>query len=121
MENVSELEKSESILSLQSTIRKLEKAFSQMTQHNANTTLVKKRLHAASVGLAVLETAWNQRPHPYTREALAEARAVLSGLLPSIENSYAKLKAGSPQKTLLERRMKSVKLAIQAIDDLSSL
>ncbi|QEQ17553.1 hypothetical protein F0362_13295 [Bacillus sp. BS98] len=44
MENVSNLDKSESIKSLQSTIRKLENALSQMTQKDANTTLVKKRL-----------------------------------------------------------------------------
>ncbi|EJV85382.1 hypothetical protein IG3_02126 [Bacillus cereus HuA2-1] len=44
MENVSNIDKLESIKSLQSTIRKLENAFSQMTQKGANTTLVKKGL-----------------------------------------------------------------------------
>ena len=41
MENVSNVQKEESIKSLQSTIRKLESAFSQMTQKGSNTTLVK--------------------------------------------------------------------------------
>jgi len=120
MENVSNVDKLESIKSFQSTIRKLEKTLATMTQKGANTTLVKKRLTASYIGLAMLENVWNQRPHHYTLEDLAEARNVLIGLFPSIENSYAKLKAGSPQRTLLERRMKALELAVQAIDDLSN-
>ncbi|WP_068984337.1 MULTISPECIES: hypothetical protein [Lysinibacillus] len=117
MENVSNVEKLESIKSLQSTIRKLENALSQMTQKGANTTLVKKRLKAVCIGLAMLEYVWNQSPHHYTQEDLVEARQVLTGLFPSIENIYSKSKVGSPQKTLLERRMKALKLAVQAIDE----
>ncbi|MGE7909386.1 hypothetical protein [Lysinibacillus xylanilyticus] len=117
MENVTNGEKLESIKSLQSTIRKLENALSQMTQKGANTTLVKKRLKAVCMGLAMLENVWNQSPHHSTKEDLAEARNVLAGLLPSIENIYIKSKAGSPQRTLLERRIKALKLAVQAIDE----
>ena len=92
-----------------------------MTHKGANTTLVKKRLKASYIGLALLENVWNQRPHHYTREDLAEARNVLTGLFPSIENSYAKLKAGrSSQRTLLDRRIKALELAVQAIDNLSN-
>ncbi len=68
----------------------------------------------------MLENVWNQRPHHYTLEELAEARNVLTGLFPSIEKIYVKLKAGSAQTTLIERRIKSLELAIQAIDDLSN-
>ena len=117
MESVSNVDKLESIKSFQSTIRKLEKTLATMTQKGANTTLVKKRLKASYIGLSILENVWNQRPHHYTLEDLAEARNVLTGLFPSIENSYAKLKAGSPQRTLLERRIKALELAVQAIDD----
>ncbi|WP_259417703.1 hypothetical protein [Bacillus toyonensis] len=108
MENVSNLDKSESIKSLQSTIRKLENALSQMTQKGANTTLVKKRLNAVCVGLAMLDNVW-----------LAEVRHVLAGLLPSIERAYDKSKVGSPQRTLLTRRIKALEFSIQAIDKLS--
>ncbi|MGE7950958.1 hypothetical protein [Lysinibacillus xylanilyticus] len=117
MENVTNGEKLESIKSLQSTIRKLENALSQMTQKGANTTLVKKRLKAVCIGLAMLENVWNQSPHHYTQEDLAKSRDVLAGLLPSIENIYMKSKVGSPQRTLLERRIKALKLAVQAIDE----
>lgn len=120
MENVSNVDKMESIKSLLSTISKLENALSQMTQKGTNTTLAQKRLKAVSIGLAILENVWNQRPHQYTQEDLAEARNVLTGLFPSIENIYAKSKAGSPQRTLLERRMKALELAVQAIDNLSN-
>ncbi|MED5016574.1 hypothetical protein P9847_04550 [Paenibacillus chibensis] len=116
MEEVSNLDQLESIKSLQSTISKLENALSQMTSNGANTTLVEKRLHAVSIGLAMLQNAWNQTTHQYTQEELAEARNVITGLFPSIENSYAKSKTGSPQRTLLERRMKAMERSIQAID-----
>ena len=119
MENVSNVDKLESIKSFQSTISKSEKALAQMTQKASNTTLLKKRINALYIGLAMLENVWNQRPHHYTQEDLAEARNVLTGLFPSIENSYTKSKADSPQRTLLERRIKSLELAVQAIDDLS--
>jgi len=117
MENVTNVEKLESIKSLQSTISKLENALSQMIEKGANTTLVKKRLKAVCIGLAMLENVWNQRPHHYTQEDLAVASNVLAGLLPSIENIYMKSKVGSPQRTLLERRIKALELAVQAIDD----
>ncbi|MES9700196.1 hypothetical protein ABWK42_23785 [Bacillus sp. JJ927] len=117
MENVSNVDKLESIKSLQSTINKLENALSQMTQKGANTTLVKKRLKAVCIGLAMLENVWNQRTHNYTQQDVAEACNVLTGLLPSIERAYDKSKAGSPQRTLLERRIKALEQAIQAIDN----
>ncbi|MFE6138485.1 hypothetical protein [Bacillus sp. NPDC057893] len=120
MENVSNVDKLESLKSLQSTINKLENALSQMTQKGANTTLVKKRLKAVCIGLAMLENVWNQGTHHYTQEDLAEARNLLTGLLPSIERAYDKSKAGSPQRTLLERRIKALEQAIQAIDNFSN-
>lgn len=120
MKNVSTVDKLESIKSLQSTISKLESALAQMTLKGTNTTLVKKRLEGISIGLAALDKVWNQVNHQYTLEDLSDARGVLSGLLPSIENSYAKSKVGSPQRTLLARRITALKLAIQAIDDLSN-
>lgn len=120
MENVSSENKLESIKSIQSTISKSEKALAQMTQKGASTTLIEKRLKALHIGLATLENVWNQRPHHYTQEDLAEARNVLIDLFPSIEDIYAKSKAGSPQRTLLERRIKALELAVQAIDNLSN-
>jgi hypothetical protein len=116
MQNVSTADKLESIKSLESTIRKLENALSQMTQKGANTTLVKKRLNAVNIGLAIIEHVWNQKPHPYTQDDLAEALNVLIGLTPSVETSLAKSKDGSPQRTLLERRLKALELVIQALN-----
>ncbi|CZQ99333.1 Hypothetical protein Tpal_2357 [Trichococcus palustris] len=116
MENVTEPIKAESFKSFRSTICKSENALRSMTEKGANTTLVTKRLKAFRIGLAVLEHFWNQKSHPYNQEELAEARILLDGLLPSIEGIYAKSKPGSPQKTLLERRIKSLELAVQAMD-----
>ncbi|WP_063562747.1 hypothetical protein [Paenibacillus sp. O199] len=117
MENLSEEEQVQSIQAFQSTIRKSENALTNLTQKGNNTTLLKKRLNALYVGLAMLEMAWNQKAHQFTNEELAGARNVLIGLFPSLENSYNKSKAGSPQKTLLRRRIKAFELAVQAMDD----
>lgn len=117
MEKLTETAKEESLKSFQSTIRKSENALSSMTEKGANTTLVSKRLQALRIGLAVLEQAWDEKPHLYTLEDLKQARTLLAGLLPSIEGIYAKSKPGSPQKTLLERRIKSLELTIQAMDE----
>lgn len=119
MENVSQKEQMESTESFESTIRKSEKALAQMIGKGANTTLVKKRLNALRIGLAVLENTWYQKPYSYTLEELAEARNVLSGLFPSLEDMLVKSKEGSPQKTLLKRRIRSLELAVEVIDDLS--
>ena len=120
MDKVSADIRLESIKSFQSAIRKTEKAAAQMKGKSAQTGLVEKRLHALLIGLAVLETVWNEKPNSFSREELAQARTVLAGLLPSIENQYAKSKACSSQRTLLERRIQSLELAIMAIDDLSN-
>ncbi len=110
--NVSSEDKLESIKSLQSTIRKSEKALAQMTQKGANTTLITKRLKALNIGLAMLKSVWNKSPHHYPQEDLTEARNVLSDLFPSIKGIYAKSKASSPQKMLLKRRIKALELTI---------
>ncbi|MBZ5201975.1 hypothetical protein HU147_12165 [Planomicrobium chinense] len=117
METVSTEVRSEAIKSFQSTISKCENALDQMMQKGSNTSLLEKRLNALKIGLALLENAWYQKPPHHSSEELAEARKVLSGLLPSIENSYTKSNPGSPQRTLLERRLKSLDFAIQALDD----
>jgi len=117
MENVSEPLQLQSIQSLQSTIRKSENALAQMTQKGANTTLIEKRLKALHIGLSMLENVWHHKPHPYTRGDLTEARNVLTSLMPSIENAFTKTNEGSPQRTLLKRRIQALELAVQAIDD----
>ncbi|MDB6353302.1 hypothetical protein PH235_06985 [Trichococcus sp. K1Tr] len=117
MEILNETVKAESLKSFRSTIRKSENALTSMAAKGANTTLVAKRLKALRIGLAVLEQVWDGKPHPYTHEDLAEARILLAALLPSIEGIRAKSKLGSPQKTLLERRIKSLELALQEMDD----
>lgn len=119
MDNIAAKVKLESIESFQSSIRKSEKALTQMAQKGVHTSLIEKRLKALYIGLAVLEKLWNDQPYPYSQEELAETRNILMGLLPSMTSMYTQSKVGSPQRTLLEKRIKSVELAIGAIDDLS--
>lgn len=120
MQPVTLKEQTESIRSFKSTIRKCETALAQMNEKRSNTVLLEKRLNALNIGLQMLEAVWHRKLLPYDQEKLAEVREVLAGMLPSIEKAYANQKEGSPQKTLLERRIKSLELAIQAIDDHAS-
>ncbi|QVY60446.1 hypothetical protein [Cytobacillus gottheilii] len=121
MEIISNEDQFECLKSMQSTIKKLEKAYAQMNQKGANTTLVKKRLDACKIGLAMLENVWNEVPHSHSHTELAGAQKVLLALTPSVESSYAKSKAGSPQRTLLERRLKALDLVDEAIKDQISM
>lgn len=112
-------EQKQSLESIRSAIRKMEKALAQMARKSSNTTLIEKRLKALTTGLHVLEHIWNGQPHRYTREELVEARQVLEGLFPSIERIFAKPETAGPQKTLLERRLKALRWAVQAMDELT--
>lgn len=117
MESTTRAQQIESIQSFESTIRKCETALVQMSVKGSNTTLLEKRLNALTIGLAILEHVWHGAPFDCSGDELAETRHVLSGLLPSVKTLYAKSKDGSPQKTLLERRIRSLELAIRAIDE----
>ncbi|QOS79083.1 hypothetical protein JNUCC31_31245 [Paenibacillus sp. JNUCC31] len=118
MDNVSTEVKMESFQAFQSVIRKSENALANMAQKGSNTTLLDKRLKALYIGLAMLEAAWNLKPHHYSEADLTEARHVLTGLFPLLEKMEGKSKMGSPQKTLIERRIKAFELAVQAMDEL---
>lgn len=97
-----------------STIKKLEKTILTLQGKGASTALAERRLRAYRLGFAVLFADASS----YSIDELKEGNAVLSDLIPSLERSYAKLAQGSPQRTLLERRISSMRVAIRAIDEL---
>lgn len=105
----------ESRFALQSTINKLTQAQKSMAIKGANTTLVTKRLQAITLALAILESAWQQQEITYSKQELQQTYDILQGLLPSIEKIYAKTADGTPQKTLLTRRLTALHLAIDTI------
>jgi len=120
LDRINEDDNKISIASFQSTIRKSEKALIQMTEKGANTALIKKRLDAFKIGLAVLENRWSQTSMDYSVEELDEASRILRGLLPSLEKIYRKQAEGSSQKTLLHRRIRSLNEAVFEIENLLS-
>jgi len=115
---ISEQKKMESIYSYQSTIRKMEKALAGMEKKGSDLKLIRRRLESVRIGLAALEYAWSDQALRYHPEEMKEAREVLSKLLPSMDSTYLKAKEGSPQRTLLERRILSFKQSMEIIDDL---
>lgn len=117
MEQVDETVQKQSIDSCVSSIRKLKKAYAGMQQKGSSVTVVARRLQAFQIGLAALQSAWADQPFPYTAEEASEAGALLASLFPSLESMVGKCIPASSQATLLARRIRSLKLAIQALDE----
>lgn len=117
MRTVSQEIQALSITSLESTLSKLSNAYKNMSEKRSNTTLVKKRRDAVKTGLESLKDAWNGEVFSYDEEIISTSKDILQGLIPSIEKQIAKAKNGSSQKTLNERRLTALKLAIESLED----
>jgi hypothetical protein len=117
METVSQEIQDLSIKSFESTFNKLSNAYKSMTEKGSNTSLVKKRRNAVKIGLDSLKDVWSEGDFSYDEESILTSKGVLQSLLPSIEKQIAKAKEGSSQKTLNERRLTALKLAIQSLEN----
>jgi hypothetical protein len=104
-----------SIKSLESTFKKLSNAYKTMNEKGSNTILVKKRKDAVKIGLESLKNAWFREDFSCDREIILTAANTLQGIIPSIERQIAKAKEGSSQKTLNERRLTAIRLAIESL------
>lgn len=105
----------EAIASFASTIRKLEKACNTMDIHHSSIAIAKQRLEASRIGLAVIQ---DPSKVAYSYAELSIARDILSALLPTIIRSRDSLGNAKPQHTLLERRIRSLELAIGLLDEI---
>ncbi|SES01366.1 hypothetical protein SAMN04487944_11519 [Gracilibacillus ureilyticus] len=117
MKAISQEIKDLSIKSLESTFNKLTNAHKSTIEKGSNTTLVKKRLNAVKMGLESLKGTWNGEDFCYKEESVLTSIEVLQGIIPSIEKQILKAKEGSPQKTLNERRLTALKLAIESLEN----
>lgn len=117
MKTVSQEIQDLSIKSLESTFNKLSNAYKSMTEKGSNTALVKKRRNAVKIGLESLEDTWYGRGFFYDEEIILTSKDILQGIIPSIEKQIAKAKEGSSQKTLNERCLTSLKLAIDSVEN----
>lgn len=111
MHIIDDVTKDQSIEAFQSAIRKSESALNKMMQKGTNTTLLEKRLNALKIGLAVLEKEWFDKPHAYNGQSLEIARGILIGIIHSIKETEGKIASGTPQSTLIQRRVKAIELA----------
>lgn len=116
MSTVSQEIQDSSLKSLESTLNKLSNAYKSMTEKGLNTTLVKKRRNAVKIGLESLKNTWNGGDFCYDEEIILISKDTLQGLIPSIEKQIAKAKEGGSQKTLNERRLTALKLAIESLE-----
>lgn len=105
-----------SIKSLESTFNKLAAAYKTMTEKGSNTTLVESRRDAIEIGLKSLKENWNDEHFSYDTETVSTSKDILQSILPSIEKQLDKAAEGSPQKTINERRLTALKLAIESLE-----
>ncbi len=117
MKTVSQETQDLSLKSLESTFNKLSNAYKSMTEKGSNTTLVQKRRNAIKIGLESLKVAWNGGDFCYNSEIILTSKDTLQSVIPSIEQQIAKAKEGSSQKTLNERRLTALKLAIESLEN----
>ncbi|MDQ0185685.1 hypothetical protein MKX67_01190 [Cytobacillus sp. FSL W7-1323] len=106
-----------SVKSLESTFSKLSNAYKSMTEKGSNTTLVRKRRDAIKVGLDSLRNIWNGEDFSYEEEVILTSKDILQSTIPPIEKQIAKAKDGSPQKTVNERRLIALQLAIESLEN----
>ncbi|MCG3418237.1 hypothetical protein [Oceanobacillus jordanicus] len=117
MANVSQDIQDMSITSLESTFKKLSNAYKSMTEKGSNTTVVKKRRDAVKVGLESLKGTWYGEVFIYDKEVIITSKEILERVMPSIEKQIANAKEGSSQKTINERRITALKLAIDSLEN----
>lgn len=117
MKTVSQEIQNLSIKSLESTFNKLSNAYKSVDEKGINTTLVKKRRDAVKIGLESLKNVWNGGNFSYDEKSILTTIDILQGILPSIEKQIAKAKEGSSQKTLNERRLTALKLAVESLEN----
>lgn len=117
MDHVDESVQRQSIASLASSIRKLEKALASVQEKNSSATVVARRMLALQIGYAALQAVWSAQAFPFTSAEAVGAKVVLAGLVPSLEAMAPKFAPGSSQATVLARRVRSVQLAFQALDE----
>lgn len=106
-----------SIQALKSTLNKLSNAYTSMSEKSSNTTLVQKRRQAVEIGMKSLRNVWGAEDFSYNEEMILSSKETLQELLPSVKTQLSKAKTGSSQKTLLERRVTAIELAIESLDN----
>lgn len=97
------------LASLASTIGKLSKIGGSVAQ---------TRLQAHEVGITALKALWDNQTYAFSKQEAQSAKQVLQGLLPSILTMLKKLDGAKSQRTLLERRLRSLQYAIKALDEI---
>lgn len=116
MNNIDSELKKNSIKSLDSTLKKLEKAYIKMNDEGKNITVVRKRRNSIKIGLDSLQNDWEDHDFNYSKEDIVLAIEVLYSLKPSIQKQIDKVDGFSSQKTLNEKRLNAINLSIKSLE-----
>jgi len=108
-------QKEESLTSLQSTIRKLEKAAETQMQKGLPAKVTIQRLEAMRIAYAVVA---EEKTSEFSKTKMKEAHTLLLSLLPTLDSMLIKFTEHSSQHTLLVRRIRSIELALARLDEL---
>lgn len=108
-------QKEESITSLQSTIRKLEKAAESQMQKGLPAKVTVQRLEAMRIACAVVA---EEKTSEFSKTKMKEAQRLLRSLLPTLNCMLPNFTEHSSQHTLLVRRIRSIELALARLDEM---
>lgn len=109
------MQREESLTSLQSTIRKLEKAAESQMQRGLPAKVTVQRLEAMHIAYAVVA---EEKDTTFSKAEMKDAQAQLRSLLPTLDRMLQKFTGHPSQHTLLIRRIRSIELALAHLDEL---
>jgi len=113
----SELELREAARAIASTRMKSEKAILKLKEGSAQQRLTARGIAAYSLALQLIarELGEPQEPILYTKESLEQAIEAFAFAATRVENVLPKFAAGTPQHTLVIRRLRAFEIAVALI------
>ena len=112
----SETELSEAARAISSALMKSEKALLKLKEGSPQLRMTTENIRAFQIGLALIRREQGARDAlVFRKEELASAQAAFASMTARVEKVLPKFAAGTPQHTLVVRRIRAFEIAEQMI------
>jgi hypothetical protein len=105
------------VKAFKSSIGKCEKTKNKLKEGSWQRIFVESQLEAFYLAVSLVDGSRDGVKPRYTDAELDEAAATFKRLIDKCENTRIKLKDGSPQKTLADRRLRAFYIALAFIEE----
>jgi hypothetical protein len=113
----SENEVREAARAIASALRKSEKAILKLKEHSPQFRLTAESISAYQIALALIERErGSQDALSFSEEECTRAHTAFSSMIARVEKFLPKFAAGTPQHTLVVRRIRAFELAVRLIE-----